>query len=300
MYDKKKWTQLVEDNNKSWDKLTDVQVLKVHNGELYAGIDNTIWKLNKNNKWSHIITLKNKNFSKLVAYSLESHNGYLYVGLIGKGSSINRIKEGILENVSSGLEEHPNAGIYEMLNHTDGYLYATNISISNSTVVYKFDENNLNWTAIGGKGINSSWINNSFTYGLSMTSHKNLLFLTMNRHPKIYGKFSNIWAYDGKQWYAAGNKNPPKIWNEVDNFNASLSFKDILFIGAGGAPAGNATVWALNKNQWKLIGGKGINKSWGLSFPNSLTEDFRNSPMEYPYRFKEFDNSIIVGFGDAQ
>ena len=132
-----------------------------------------------------------------------------------------------------------------------------------------------------------------------MTSHKKLLFVTMNRHPKIYGKFSSIWAYDGNQWYAIGNKNPPKIWNEVDAFNTSLSFKDIFFIGAGGSPAGNASVWALNNNKWKLIGGKGVNQSWGLNFPHSLTKDFRNTSYEYPYRFIEFNNSMIVGFGDA-
>ena len=59
------------------------------------------------------------------------------------------------------------------------------------------------------------------------------------------------------EWFAVGNKNPPYIWNEVDNFNSSLSFNNILFVGAGGKPAGNATVWALNKNQWHMVGGKG-------------------------------------------
>ena len=302
LYDKKKWTQLEEDrkNNKSWNKLSYVQDLKVHDGELYSGIDNTIWKLNKNNKWSLIKTFNDKNFTEITAYSLESHNGYLYVGINGMDSSIYRLNNYAWEKVSSGLEEHPHTGIYDIFSHTDGNLYATNISISNSTVVYKFDEKNLQWTAVGGKGINSSWRNNSFTYGLSMTSHENLLFLTMNRHPKIYGKFSSIWAYDGNQWYAIGNKNPPYIWNEVDNFNASISFKNIFFIGVGGKPAGNATVWALNNNQWKLIGGKGVNKSWGLNFPHSLTEDFRDTSVEYPYKFKKFNNSIIVGFGDGR
>ena len=37
----------------------------------------------------------------------------------------------------------------------------------------------------------------------------------------------------------------------------------------------------------------------GLNFPHSLTEDFRNTSAEYPYRFVEFDDSMIVGFGDA-
>ena len=300
IYDKKKWTKLIANNNDGvWGELNRVFVLKVHNGELFAGINNTLWKLDKKNKWSLIKTFENKSFPRLAAYSIETHNGYLYLGLTGKGSSIYRMNDDIWENVSSGLDKHPNNGIYEILRHTDGNLYASNISIANSTVVYKFEEKNLKWTAIGGKGINASWINSSFTHGLSMSSHNKLLFVTMNRHPKIYGKFSNIWAYDGNQWYAIGNKNPPKVWNEVDNFNASLSYKDIFFIGSGGTPAGNATVWALNNNQWKLIGGKGVNNSWGVNFPNTLTNDFRNTPTEYPYRFVEYDNTMIVGFGDA-
>ena len=300
MYDTEKWTQLTADNNDGvWNELDKVFVLKVHNGELFAGINNTIWKLNKKNKWSLIKTFENKNFPTLAANSIESHKGYLYLGLTGKASSLYRMQDDIWENISSGLDEHPNDGIYEMLSHTDGNLYASNISVSNSTVVYKLEEKNLKWTAIGGKGINASWINSSFTYGLSMSSHNKLLFVTMNRHPKIYGKFSSIWAYDGNQWYAIGNKNPPKIWNEVDNFNASLSYKDIFFIGSGGKPAGNATIWALSNNQWKLIGGKGVNDSWGSKFPNNLTNDFRNTSAEHPYRFVEFDNTMIVGFGDA-
>lgn len=300
IYDKKKWTKLIANNNDGvWGELNRVSVLKVHNGELFAGINNTLWKLDKKNKWSLIKTFENKSFTSLAAYSMASHNGYLYLGLIGKASSIYRLNKSSWEKVSLGLDEHPNSGIYEMLSHTDGNLYASNVSVSNSTVVYKFEEENLKWTAIGGKGINASWINSSFTYGLSMSSHNKLLFVTMNRHPKIYGKFSNIWAYDGNQWYAIGNKNPPKVWNEVDNFNASLSYKEIFFIGAGGKPAGNATVWALSNNEWKLIGGKGVNNSWGSNFPNSLTNDFRNSPAEYPYKFLEFDNTMIVGFGGA-
>lgn len=300
IYDKKKWTKLIADNNYDlWGDLDEVFNFAVHDGKLFAGINYTLWMLNKENKWSLIKNFEDKNIPRPSVYSMKSHNGYLYVGLTQKNSSLYRMKDDVWENVSLGLDEHPNNGIYEMLSHTDGNLYASNISVLDSTVVYKFDEKNLKWSAIGGKGINSSWINSSFTKGLSLSSHKKLIFLTMNRHPKTYGNFSNIWAYDGNQWYAIGNKKPPKLWNEVDNFNSSLSFKDIFFIGSGGNPAGNATVWALNKNKWKLIGGKGVYNSWGANFTNTLTNDFRNTAYEYPYRFVEFDNSMIVGFGDA-
>ena len=69
-------------------------------------------------------------------------DGYLYVGITNKGSSIYRLNQSSWEKVSFGLDEHPNSGIYEMLSHTDFNLYASNISSSNSTVVYKLDEKN--------------------------------------------------------------------------------------------------------------------------------------------------------------
>ena len=171
------------------------------------GTNNTLWKLKSVNQWSLIKTFENKiSLPKTAAHSMGSHNGSVDVGLTGRGSSLCRMKDYIWEKVSTGLDEHPNDGIYEMLSHTDGNLYAFNISISNSTVVYKLEEKNLKWTAMGGKGINDSWINSSFTMGLSMSSHTKLLFVTMNRHPKIYGKFSSIWAYDDNHWCAIGNE----------------------------------------------------------------------------------------------
>ena len=49
---KKKWSQLKGNtkNDNVWNNLTRVQVLKVHNGELFAGINNSVWKLNKDSK----------------------------------------------------------------------------------------------------------------------------------------------------------------------------------------------------------------------------------------------------------
>ena len=301
LYNGKNWTELLERKNlvnKGLEKLKYVTVLKVHNGELFAGIDNTVWKYNKKNEWVLIKTFKDKNFSeKPLAYSMESHNGFLYVGLLNINSSIYRFNNSSWEDVSLGLAKHPNNGIYELFSHSDGKLYASNISTSGSTVVYYLDEKNIKFNAVGGKGINGSWINNSFKWGLSFSSHKGMLFLTMLRHPIKYGNFSSIWAYDGKEWFAVGNNKTPSVWGEVNCFNSSLSYKGMLLIGAGGSPAGNASVWALDNNQWNLIGGKGINQSWGKNFPHSLTKDFRNSNSEFPYRMIKWNNSVVVGFG---
>ena len=50
---KKMDSTLGVENNfiKEWEKLNYVQVLKVHNEKLYAGINNTVWMLDEKNKW---------------------------------------------------------------------------------------------------------------------------------------------------------------------------------------------------------------------------------------------------------
>ena len=52
-------------------------------------------EVKQKNKWSLIKTFENKNFPSLAATSMESHNGYLYLGLTGKGSSLYRMQDDI-------------------------------------------------------------------------------------------------------------------------------------------------------------------------------------------------------------
>ena len=79
-----------------------------------------------------------------------------------------------------------------------------------------------------------------------------------------------------------------------------LVLKNMMFIGVGGSPAGNSSVWVLDKNQWVLIGGKGVNNSWGLNFPHTIANNFRHTVEEYVYRFVEWNDSLIVGFGEGK
>jgi hypothetical protein len=48
-----------------------------------------------------------------------------------------------------------------------------------------------------------------------------------------------------------------------------------------------------------LIGGFGVNSSWGPNFPHTLTDSFRSTAAEYPYRLIEWNGDVIAGFGDA-
>ena len=63
-----------------------------------------------------------------------------------------------------------------------------------------------------------------------MSSHKDFLFVTLNRAPLAVGNFSSIWAYDGKEWFVVGNENVPVTWSQMNTFNSSISYKDMFFI----------------------------------------------------------------------
>ena len=311
LYDKKKWVHLGENikkTNNDKKKFQNVHVLHIHNEKLYAGIDGSVWSFDKNFWEKEKIEFGKKNISlsnEISAYSMESHKGYLYLGLLDNKkkslANIFRFKNSKWEKIEFGINGELVDGIYELFSHTDGRLYASTISRSyNGASLYQLNLSQSLWKKIGGNGINGSWLNRGFSYGLSITSHNDYLVLTLNRNPITYGNFSSIWMYNGTEWFVAGNNKPPLIWGEVDNFNASISFKGLLIIGAGGKPAGNATIWALNRNKWELVGGRGKNNSWGENYPHSLTKDFRKSSSEHPYKFIKWDNTMVVGFGDAK
>ena len=301
MYDEKKWSKLNDNKNLSsvdWKKLNYVQVLCAHNEKLYAGINNTVLVYDKEGIWKEVKNVDEKYpWKDQLAYSMIYHNDYLYVGIYGS-TSIYRLENLEWKNISLGLDKFPGTGIYEMLSHTDGNLYASTVSKNKNSAIFKLNTNTINWEHIGGNGINGSWINSGFNYGFSMSSHKDFLFVTLNRAPLAVGNFSSIWAYDGKEWFVIGSENVPVKWGQMNTFNSSISYKDMFFIGAGGHPAGNVSVWILNNNQWTLIGGFGVNNSWGPNFPHTLAKSFRHTASEYPYRFIVWNNSLITGFGD--
>ncbi len=300
IFDGKRWEFLGSDETKSkWTNFNYVQDLSVHKGRLYAGINNSVWVFEKSRGWKTVGQGESGfPWNADLAYSILSHKEHLYLGVLGS-SNVYRLVGSKWERVSNGLNRFAGHGIYELWSHSDGKLYATLAADYKSTVVFALDEKNSQWKAVGGEGINGSWISNGFRYGLSMSSYYGYLIVTMNRHPQVEGNFSSIWAFDGNEWYPLGNSNAPIIWGKLNNFNASISFKGVLIVGAGGHPAGNASVWALDQVQWVPIGGYGINNSWGRSYSHTLTDSFRHAVAEYPYRFVEWNNSVVVGFGDT-
>jgi hypothetical protein len=298
LFDGESWRLLGDNRISGWEKFNYVQTLTVHDERLYAGINNEVWAYDDtNDTW----TKAGGAFpwTDGTAYSLRTHNGSFYLAVMGKKPSIYKLQNDEWHAVIRGLDAFDGDGIYDLWSHSDGNLYASLAATTGSTVIFRLNPKTETWEPIGGKGINGSWTSGGFKYGLSMASHQNFLIVTANRHPQIPGNFSSIWAFDGTQWFPVGAEGAPQIWGEMNNFNASISINGNLIVGGGGHPAGNASIWLYRKHGWELIGGFGVNSSWGPNFPHTLTDSFRSTAAEYPYRLIEWNGDVIAGFGDA-
>ena len=69
----------------------------------------------------------------------------------------------------------------------------------------------------------------------------------------------------------------------------------VIGSGAGGAPAGNASIWELDGAGWRQVAGHGAFGSWG---PGRLSGN-RDASREYVYRRIEWRGALVAGFGDV-
>ena len=301
-YDGSSWKTLgLASEVQGWESLRYVQVLQEFGGDLYAGIDNQVWKYSENaNNWERVGGHGSSNpWGNDATYSLVVHKNNLYLGLMGDRPRMFKFENDHWEEVSGGLPNSGASGIYETWSHTDGRLYSALASINGSTSVYVYDDYEQVWDKIGGDGLNGSWISSGFSYGISFSSLNDWLILTSTRHPMTRGNFSSVWAYNGDEWFPVGASIAPIEWANTYSFNASVVIDDVLYVGSGGHPAGFVSVWQFNQDAWTLIGGRGVNGSWGEHYPHTLTGDLRNTAAEYPYRMIEWNGQMAIGFGDA-
>ena len=283
-----------------WKNLDYVQVLREFNNNLIAGIDNQVWMYDKaTSSWSQLgADGGDFPWGNGTAYNLVVHNSQLYVGIMHDSPEVYRFMGDHWQNVSDGLPISGSIGVYETWSHSDGKLYAGLASKNDSTSVYVFNDEGMSWTKIGGQGLNGSWISIGFGYGVSFSSNNGWLIVTSTRRPISIGNYSSVWGYDGKEWFPIGASNAPAEWRNIDMFNASLSLGGKLYIGSGGIPSGRASIWELTSHGWALVGGHGVRGSWGAKFPHTLTGYWGYATAEYPYRMIEWNNKMVVGFGD--
>lgn len=306
-HDGKRWDQVGSaEKVADWARHSYVSALASDGTTLYAGIDDTVWAFDGIGGWRQIGgdgragSWPSGVFSN--AYSLALYRGRLMAGMTGgTQAAVYAYAGGAWEKIAgggmrAGWDEDRYTGVYELWSHSDGYLYAGLTANPGPTAVFRFD--GTRWDKIGGDGVRGSWRNPGFTYVLSFASLDGRLVISMNRHPLIEGNFSSIWAFDGREWQPVGLGNIPALWGQMHNYNALAAYRGRLVVGAGGHPAGNASVWEIDGGiRPVMVGGHGVLRSWGRPEPRGL-DLLHSGTSELVYRFVVWRGDLIAGFGD--
>jgi hypothetical protein len=289
------------DVSPEWNSLKQVTAFASHDGALVAALDDTLWSFGQSG-WRRIggHGLGWPSGAYANAYALAVKGETLFVGMHGGDAAVYAFARGQWHKIAGGgirnsWSDARYQGIYELWPHTDGYLYAGLVANPGPTAVYRYDGER--WEKVGGDGVNGSWSFPGFTYAFSFASHDGRLVVSMNRHPMIEDDFSSIWSFDGRRWQPVGLGHVPTLWGEMHNYNAVASYRGLLLIGAGGIPAGNASVWAMREGRPVLVGGRGVKGSWG-SGERDVFEWFDRANNDYVYRIVAWRGDLIVGFGD--
>lgn len=293
-----------EDFIPAWSGHKQVTALASTGTALFAAIDDTVWAYQPSRRW-HCIGGAGAFGSWPAgayanAYALAAHDGTLFVGMHGGDAAVYAYTGGRWEKIAgSGLRgSWSNAryrGVYELWVHTDGRLYAGLVANPGPTAVYRYD--GARWEKVGGDGINGSWTYPGLTYAFSFASVGGQLVVSMNRMPMVHDDFSSIWAFDGRGWNPVGLGHIPALWGAMQSYNAVASYRGLLLIGAGGIPAGNASLWTVRDGRPEMIAGHGINGSWGKR-ERGIADWLDPGNNEYVYRILEWRGDLIVGFGD--
>jgi len=297
-FDGEAWTRIADAGLiPEWRGATYVQALIAVEGGLIAAVDNSVWRF-ADGVWTELADPDGGRPwpAGAVAYSLAVLYGAPVVGLTGGAARVFRFGPGGWREMSEGLPESLADGVYDLRVHDDSKMYAGVISVAGPGLVYRRDGDH--WSLVGGAGVQGSWLSDGSTYPLSLAGYQGSLIVTLNRNPQVAGAFVSVWALQGDEWHPVGARSAPAIWAETDNFNASLAYRGLLYVGGGGRPAGNAGVWEYAPGQgWSQIGGHGIRGSW--SPRRSRMSGSRHATAEYVYRLVEWRGQLVAGFGDA-
>ena len=311
-FSKGAWSQVAgQGTNSSWNDSSEVVSLKSFKGKLYAGLvsvqsgaslwrfDGRVWELigGKNNgSWSR------KDFQTVGALEIYEEN--LIVAVSSPESPEKNLPPAVYSFdgvnwrlIQGSLDwEEDYQGIYELFTHSDNSLYAGMIGDAGHGDVMRYSEGN--WEKVGGDGINNSWINPSMDWILRFADYQGQLIALANRTPPTNGRFSTIWAFDGNNWAPLARDCGSSRLKKLNNINAVEVISDNLLIGAGGAPAGQASIWRLdNDGCWELFAGFGSNGSWGKRDGKGYLT--YRSAREYVYRMVTIDDDLYVGFGSS-
>ncbi len=125
------------------------------------------------------------------------------------------------------------------------------------------------WHKVGGDGANSSW----------NTAEGDAIFTLSSSGSTVYaGTYDSagtgrMWTWNGSAWTQIGGNGINKSWGyyNLQSVEVMQWVGDYLYAGSGYATAGNALVWRFNGSNWEMIGGQGVNNSWGAFSYEAVT-----------------------------
>ncbi len=278
------WTQVGGDSlNSGWTTNFETVWSMVNNGTfLFAALgdsitDAEVWRYN-GTAWTKVggdglNTSWNTNYEQ--AFSLTLVGTTLYAGI---GNSANDAEVWRCTNCTTLPSwgqiggDSLNSGwttnyeiVYQLTN--DGTnVYAGLGNSDGDGEVYRW--NGTAWTKIGGDAVNSSWASaeGDIVHGLSMVGS------TLFAGVSDAGGNAYAWTYNGSSWTRMGGGGINNSWGffnlqSVETMTVSNGY---LYAGTGLTVAGNALVWRFDGSTWNMVGGNGLNSSWGVNTYESV------------------------------
>lgn len=273
-YDGSSWTRLGAQNfNGAWTVATQYVLSMTNDGtNLYVGLGSAasrgeVWRWN-GTSWTQIGggVGMNGSWGNTIesVRELKYMNGKLYAGTGDtagdahvwefNGTSWTRIG-------GDGLNGSWPASTYEYVFSlaTDGTnIYAGLGSGTGDAEVWTW--NGSSWSKIGGDGLNGSW---PTTQGYIV---RTLMFDGGSLYAGVQNSAGDgmYYKWDGSAWTMLGGKLINGSWgyNGLASVDVMQVQGEYLYAGTGRAIDGNATVYRYDGNEWKLIGGQGVNNSW--------------------------------------
>jgi hypothetical protein len=273
-----------------------VYSLTTDGSNLYAGLGNAagdadVWKL-VGTTWTQIGGDATNSSWAAATYesvlSLRFYGGNLYAGTglsggdaevwVYNGSSWTQIGG---DTLNSSWDSSSFEGVYSLTD--DGTnLYAGLGSSAGDNEVWKWD--GINWSQIGGDGVNSGFTN-------THTIVQSLLYTGGTLYAGLQATANNaeVWSFNGSSWTLLGGGYVNKSWGffNLDSVQTMTESGGYLYAGTGSTVAGNATVWRFDGSSWQIIGGQAVNSSWAAkSYENVVS-------------MVSFGGNLCVGLGTS-
>jgi hypothetical protein len=236
-----------------------VEQLAVHCGSLYAGAAQRLWSYDGEH-WTDVggaLPVK----GKAGPYAFADTDAGLAVSFWGDPSVcvFNDFTCKRLPDPDDGWGG--NARTVYCLAMFHGALYAgtgTGRLNGSAASVYRFD--GARWEKVGGAGIRGSWTQEGVPFVLSLTVFGEQLVATLSRPPGTPAAASNVWAFDGNEWWPVGYGSTPAIMANSSIMNDAKVFNGHLVVATGDSTKRDVRVWALDVQQnWRDVSGGALN-----------------------------------------